>query len=486
MDAKIKNIYFIGIGGVGMSGIAIIAKNQGYNVFGSDIRKSNMTDYLSSLGIQVFIGHRSENILNCNPVPDKVIVSTAILKNNPELIEAKKHGIEIWHRAQMLDYLAKDLQTLAVAGTHGKTSTSSILATSLDCLGCDPTFLIGGIVRKYGTNAKKGAGKYCVVEADESDKSFKYINPYSVIVTNIEADHLDHYKNLDEIYKHFGLFISSTHKDGVVIVCGDDKKIVDLAKDNHKNVITYGWNNNNDALLFDYEVCGVGCKFKIKYKDQVVEVNLSQNPGKHYAANSAAAILMIESLGFTLEQASKTVSTFKGVKRRFDFIGERYGITVVDDYAHHSTEIKSTIEAATSLNYNNVHVIWQPHRYSRAKLFCEIYKEDFGEAFKNATSVAFTDVYAAGETPIPGVSGYTFLEVISKNCVKDTEIPINIYGQDNKKNSQDSSLPRLTYLPNNSLITEYVKNIAKAGDLVITMGAGNITTYAKEILNSLN
>lgn len=441
-----------------MSGIALVANAQGLKVSGSDIRRSYMTDLLEQAGIDVMIGQVAENIKD----PDVVVVSTAILDNNPEYIAAKKSGAAIWHRAQMLAYLGRNLKTLAVAGTHGKTSTSSMLASVMDLLGEDPTFLIGGVVRQYGTNARCGTGSYYVVEADESDKSFKYIDPYAAIITNIEADHLDHYSDLDEIYEKFENFIKSVKK--IAIVCGDDKKLVELAKKTGVKFATYGFDKSSDCVISNYKSKGVGCEFNITLDNKVYDCSLKQNPGKHYASNATAVLLLLNKLGFDLEKAVESMSFFAGIKRRFDLIGEESGITVVDDYAHHSTEIAATVKAANSLDFKRVHVIWQPHRYSRAKLLTEIYRDEFAHAFDGCKSVTITSVYAAGETPVPGVTGETFLNVVREDG--------------------DPKLDKYFIEHRNDIVDHMVK-ISKPGDLIITMGAGDITSKAQQILNKI-
>ena len=363
---RIKKIHFIGVGGVGMSGIASVAAKQGYEVSGSDLRKSYLTDMLHKEGVKIFIGQKAENISSVKP--DLVVVSTAIMQNNPELTAAKEAHIKIWHRAQMLAHLGDKLKTLAVAGTHGKTSTSSMLASVMDEIGADPTFLIGGVVRKYGTNAKCGKGSYYVVEADESDKSFTYLNPHAAIITNIEADHLDHYTNLDEIYEKFATFIGSLPKDGFCVVCGDDKKALQTCKDSTNNVISYGFNSTCDCVISDYSTEGVGCKFtltlpvfkntKSKRKSEVaINCKLKQNPGQHYAKNAAGVLVLLDALGYDIQKCADALANFAGIKRRFDLIGTQNDITVVDDYGHHSTEIANTVHAACSLNFNNVHVV---------------------------------------------------------------------------------------------------------------------------------
>ena len=409
-EERIKQVHFIGVGGVGMSGIARVAHDQGMQVSGSDIKESRYTKQLREAGITVFIGQKAENIPEGNPV---IVISTAILENNPELIEARRRGLEIWHRAQMLAHLGVGLDTLAVAGTHGKTTTSSMLASALDALGADPTFLIGGIVRAYGTNAHSGTGDHYVVEADESDKSFTYLSPKAVLVTNIEADHLDHYKDLDEIYDKFHDFMGLVPEDGVIVACGEEPHVVEIARSEGRRMYTYGFSEGCDVRITSYEPHGIGSRYTAVMPDGTqVEGTIKQNPGRHNVLNATGVITLLWALGFDAAKVAQALSGFAGVRRRFDLVGEVGGVTVVDDYAHHPTEIAATISAAAGLGYKHVHVLFQPHRYSRAPLFTQVLHDEFGAAFDKADSVTFMDVYPAGEAPVPGVSGKTFLNVV--------------------------------------------------------------------------
>lgn len=461
---QIKKIHFIGIGGVGMSGIAHVACEQGIEVSGSDLKESRYTKQLREIGVQIFIGQKAQNILEVNP--DVVVVSTAILDNNPELIQAKESGIEIWHRAKMLSELGKGKKTLAVAGTHGKTTTSSMLASTIDALGYDPTFLIGGIVRVYNSNAHSGKGEYYVVEADESDKSFTYLDPASVLVTNIEADHLDHYENLEEIYSLFFDFMSSVPDTGCCVVCGDDEELVKVARSTGKKVYTYGSSESCDSVVFDYITEGVSTKFSVKLPDGTVcSCGIKQNPGFHNALNAAGVLTLLWSEGIDIKNAAEKLADFSGVKRRFDLVGKVNGITVVDDYAHHPTEIAATIKAACALDFNHVHVIFQPHRYSRVKLFTEVLKDEFSHAFDEADRLTFMDVYPAGEMPVPGVSGAIFLQTV-------LESPAH---------------PKVAeYVAKRMEVVEHVAAQLTEGDLVITMGAGDVTAIGPELIAYLN
>lgn len=462
-ENRINNVHFIGIGGVGMSGIARVAKEQGMEVSGSDLRESRYTQQLREAGVKVFIGQRAANLEGLEP--DVVVVSTAILENNPELIEAKNRNIPIWHRAKMLAALGVGHDTLAVAGTHGKTTTSSMLASVLDAMGYDPTFLIGGIVRAYGSNAHCGKGDYYVVEADESDKSFTYLDPTSVLITNIEADHLDHYSGLDEIYQLFGDFMSSVHEDGCCVVCGEDAGLVEAARKTGKKVLTYGFSDGCDTVVSNYETHGVSVTFTVTLPDgTALACRIKQNPGRHNALNAAGVLTLLMTRGVDMEKAAEALSEFSGVRRRFDLVGEADGVTILDDYAHHPTEIAATIAAAKELDFKRVCVVFQPHRYSRIRLFTEVLKDEFGKAFDQADMVTFMDVYPAGETPVPGVSGKTFMQPL----------------YDNPEHPAD-----LNYVSRRMQVVPFLLEKLQPGDLIITMGAGDVTSIGPELLAAL-
>ena len=460
-EERIKQVHFIGVGGVGMSGIARVAHDQGMQVSGSDIKESRYTKQLREAGITVFIGQKAENIPEGDPV---VVISTAILENNPELIEARRRGLEIWHRAQMLAHLGVGLDTLAVAGTHGKTTTSSMLASALDALGADPTFLIGGIVRAYGTNAHSGTGDHYFVEADESDKSFTYLSPKAVLVTNIEADHLDHYKDLDEIYDKFHDFMGLVPEDGVIVACGDEPHVVEIARSEGRRMYTYGFNEGCDVRITSYEPHGIGSRYTAVMPDGTqVEGAIKQNPGRHNVLNATGVVTLLWALGFDAAKVAQALSGFAGVRRRFDLVGEVGGVTVVDDYAHHPTEIAATISAAAGLGYKHVHVLFQPHRYSRAPLFTQVLHDEFGAAFDKADSVTFMDVYPAGEAPVPGVSGKTFLNVVLEH----------------------EGHPQADFVAHRVDVVPHLMDKLQPGDLVITMGAGDVTAMGPQIIDAL-
>ncbi len=461
-DKPLTRLHFIGIGGVGMSGIARVAHDQGIKVSGSDLKESRYTKQLREAGIDVFIGHSPDNIPAGDPV---VVVSTAILDNNPEYRAAKERGLQLWHRAQMLARLGEGLETLAVAGTHGKTTTSSMLASTLHEMGEDPTFLIGGIVRSFGTNAHSGTGSAYVVEADESDKSFRHLSPSAVLVTNIEADHLDHYRDLDEIYEKFSAFIASVpERGGVVVVCGEDPALVRIARAAGRTLFTYGFGADCDIVVRGFAAEGVGSRFLVQLPDgQAVSVSLRQNPGIHNALNAAGVVGLLWAKGFDPVAAASALSTFAGVRRRFDLVGKADGVTIVDDYAHHPTEIAATIKAASGLGYNRIHVVFQPHRYSRVGLFTDVLRDEFACAFDDADLLTFMDVYSAGEAPVPGVSGKTFLSVVLDH----------------------EGCPEAHYVPRRIELAGALAAQARPGDLIITMGAGDVTAVGPELLDVL-
>lgn len=461
MSSISDTLHFIGIGGVGMSGIASVAAAQGMRVSGSDMKSSRYTKRLADEGVDVAIGHDAANIPEGNPT---VVVSTAILPNNPELQEAKRRNLNIIHRAQMLARLGQGLKTLAVAGTHGKTTTSSMLASVLDAMELDPTFLIGGTVRAYNSNAHSGKGEYYVVEADESDKSFTWLNPAAAIITNIEADHLDHYSDIDEIYYQFSQFISSVSNDGPIVVWAADEKLVDTARQSAENVITYGFDENADSRVIEWQSMGIGSTFKLRLPSgKIVESAIKQNPGVHNVLNGAAVLTLIDALGLDVNAAATALADFAGVKRRFDLVGVNSGVTVVDDYGHHPTEIAATVRAAKELDFNRIHVVFQPHRYSRAPLFTEVLRDEFASAFDAADTVTFMDVFSAGETPIPGVTGKTFLNVVLEH----------------------EGHPEATYVPRRINVAPTMAAMAQPGDLIITMGAGDVTEIGPLILQEL-
>ena len=459
MSSSPRKIHFIGIGGVGMSGIALVAHQRGLQVTGSDMKESRMVLQLREAGIKVFVGHDAANI---GPDVDTVVISTAIPERNPELAYAREHGIDVWHRSHMLAYLGEGKKTLACAGTHGKTTTSSMMATMVDGMGLDPSFLIGGTVQAYDTNAKCGEGEYYIVEADESDGSFVHLSPYAALITNIEADHLDHYGTIDAIYDAFHDFLSLLPAEGAAVVCADDPKLAEIAAGTGKRYYTYGEAGNPNAQS-TFKVtgrAGIGSAFTVTFPDgAMVDATIPRSPGRHNVLNACGVLTVAWALGLDVEAAAKALSTFGGVKRRFDLVGEAGGVTIVDDYAHHPTEIKATLAAASKLDFNHVHVLFQPHRYSRTESLARM----FGDAFDDASSVTMMDVYAAGEAPIPGVSGMTLIDSIMSHKHRSN----------------------LAWMPHRPEVVPYLMTKLKPGDLLITMGAGDVTAMGPQVLAAL-
>lgn len=450
------NVYahFIGVGGAGMSGIAKVAHDRGIRVTGSDLKESRYTRMLLDAGIEVHVGHDAMNLGD----PEVVVVSTAIPESNPELAAAKQRGLEIWPRAKMLAHLAGDLSTVAVAGTHGKTTTSAMIATMLGEMGEAPTFLVGGEVSAYGTNAACGEGAHYVVEADESDGSFMFLDPQVALVTNIEADHLDHYGSVARMEETFHEFMEKVPADGTLIVCADDASLLAAVADHSARILTYG---ESDVADVRFEIVGregLGSTFTVHTSTGSADGSISV-PGKHMVSNATAAVATALALGLDLAEATAAVSTFGGVRRRFDHVGTVDEVVVVDDYAHHPTEVRATLEAARSVGYERVWVIFQPHRFSRTQVLAS----DFGSAFGDADKIVLMDVYSAGETPIPGVSGKTVVE--------------SLLDHDGRA--------QVAYLPHRADVAEFIAGRVSPGDLVMTMGAGDVTTVGPEIVRAL-
>jgi UDP-N-acetylmuramate--alanine ligase len=447
--------HFIGIGGAGMSGIAKVLHDRGLLVSGSDLRESRYSQTLRDEGIPVAIGHDVSNLGN----PEVVVVSSAIPDTNPEVVEARKRGLPVWPRAKMLARLAEDRHTIAIAGTHGKTTTSSMVATMLAGMALDPTYLIGGEVCAFGTNAACGGGEHYVVEADESDGSFLYLDPFVSVITNIEADHLDHYGTLAAVEETFERFAARTLEGGGVVVCADDERAVDIARRSAASVITYGCAEDADVRCTALRSHGSGHVFTVMTPDGLSCEASIDVPGTHNVLNATAALAVAHTLRLDVRAAAEALAGFAGVRRRFDLIGEAGGVRVVDDYAHHPTEVRATLTAARSTGAERVWVVFQPHRYSRT----EALAAEFGAAFAEADRVILMEVYSAGETPIPGVTGKTLVEEVLLSEPRS----------------------RVSYLPHRSDIPVFLSRYSRDGDLVITMGAGDVTALGPEILRAL-
>ncbi len=449
--------HFIGVGGAGMSGIARVLHDRGVSVTGSDLKESRYARSLAEAGMPVTIGHTAENLGD----PEVVVISSAIPESNPELAEARRRGIEVWPRAKMLAHVGRDSLTLAVAGTHGKTTTSSMLTTVVAGLGLDPTFLIGGELNDMGANARCGSGRYYVVEADESDGSFLYLDPHLAIVTNVEADHLDHYSGIDEVVSTFGEFLGNIAEDGVAVVCADDARLPDLAHAHCAGrTVTYGAGEAAEVRCSALVREGFGHRFEVQFPDGTTISARISVPGEHMVLNATGVLAAVWALGLDVVSAVEPLASFTGVHRRFEHIDKVGGVTVVDDYAHHPTEVRATLAAARGTGFERLWVVFQPHRYSRTEAF----GDDFGAAFGDADRVVLMDVYSAGETPIPGVSGKTVLDAL---LVSDPRAMV-------------------AYFPHRGDIATYVADRARPGDLVMTMGAGDVTAMSGELVRALH
>jgi UDP-N-acetylmuramate--alanine ligase len=452
---KARSAHFIGIGGAGMSAVARVFHDQGGVVTGSDLKRSRYSEQLEDAGITVFVGHDASQVGD----PDVVVVSSAITQANPEYAEAVRKGLPIWQRARMLAELAGDKKTVAVAGTHGKTTTSTMLAVALSGLGEDPTYLIGGQSKDLGSNSGSGAGPYYVVEADESDGSFLQLSPWLAMITNIEADHLDFYDGIEHVERTFVQFLAKVAPGGVAVVCADDARAARLASACDCRIVTYGVAEGADVQVLSVQPEGLGSHYRIRMPDgHIVESRLPV-PGAHMAENLAGVLACVHALGLDPDGAAERLATFSGVRRRFDILGEVDGVHVVDDYAHHPTEVAATLAGAQDVGFDRVWAIFQPHRFSRT----EALSREFGHAFGDADRVVLMDVYSAGETPIPGVSGKTLV-----NAVLDNE-------------------PRkgLAYFPHRAEIVGYIADRVRGGDLVMTMGAGDVNMVGGELVREL-
>ncbi|MBO8159323.1 UDP-N-acetylmuramate--L-alanine ligase [Thermosyntropha sp.] len=447
-------IHMVGIGGAGMSGIAQILFEQGFKVTGSDLQVNGTVTRLKEMGIEVFQGHSSVNL---KEGVDLLVISSAVPQDNSEVQMALKRNIPVLKRGQMLASLVNKQKGIAVAGAHGKTTTTSMIYWILNKCGLDPTFIVGGELQDNHMNAKLGKGEYFIVEADESDASFLEILPYIAVVTNIEDDHLDYYKSLENIKKAFAQFINQIKPDGFVVLYGEDQYISEIREDTKVKTITYGERPDNDYYIRNWEQKDTGSVFDIyKSKWYLGKVELSV-PGKHNALNAAAAIAVTLEIGLNFEEVAKAIKTFHGAKRRFQIKGEKMGILVVDDYAHHPTEIKATLRTALNLQRGRVIAVFQPHRYTRT----EKLGKELGEAFSDCDLALFTEVYAAGEKPIPGIDGKVVYEsALAAGC-------------------------NAVYLDSFVKIKNYLLENTKKGDLIITIGAGDIWKIGEEFLSEL-
>jgi len=415
MNGKKIHIHFIGIGGSGMSGLALILLDSGYKVSGSDIASSKITSRLTDKGAIIFKGHNENNVENA----DLVVISSAIHESNPEIKGAKNRKITMIKRAEMLARIMDNKYGIAVAGTHGKSTTASMISLLLEKGGFDPTVVVGGELNNFKNNAKLGKGNHIVVEADESDGSFLELNPRMAVVTNIEDDHLDHYGNMENILKDFKKFIDKVPNNGQVILCKDCDNTKGLAKQCRRNYISYGIFTEADLMAKDIELDKLNSKSKIYWHGEKIGELYLKVAGYHNILNALAAIAVARELGINFMEIAKILETFQGVHRRMEIIANLDDkILILDDYAHHPTEIKATLSALKSgWQDRRIIAVFQPHRYSRTKLLAE----KFGKAFFDADCVIINDIYSANELPITGINGETIFKEVNKSNHKNVK-----------------------------------------------------------------
>jgi UDP-N-acetylmuramate--alanine ligase len=451
MFQKIQKLHFVGIGGIGMSGIAELLLNLGYCVSGSDAKRSALTDRLGALGGIIHIGHRPENVGDANVV----VISSAVRPDNVEVVEAKSRQIPVIPRAEMLAELMRLKYGIAIAGAHGKTSTTSMVATVLVRGGFDPTVVIGGRLNAFGSNAKLGKGDFLVAEADESDGSFLKLSPTIAVVTNIDREHLDHYANLEEIQSAFAAFVNKVPFYGTAILCLDSANVRTIVPHIQRRILTYGTNEQADLKAAQIEYRNFGVCYQAHYHGNYLGVIRLRVPGQHSVLNSLAAIAIGLELDIPFAGIAEALEAFQNADRRFQVKGETRNILVVDDYGHHPTEIMATLSAARHSCKRRIVAAFQPHRYTRTKALAE----EFAAAFSQADAVVVVPIYAAGEDPIPGVTGEMLAGLIEKTGHRE-----------------------VAYAPDFESAVVILRDRLRAGDLLITLGAGDIWKIGEQLL----
>jgi UDP-N-acetylmuramate--alanine ligase len=446
-----KRIHLIGIGGIGMSGIAEVLLTLGYSVSGSDLKLSALTDRLQNAGAEIFEGHKAEQIHGAHVV----VISSAVRRDNPEVLEALRRKVPVIPRAEMLAELMRLKYGIAIAGAHGKTTTTSMTASVLAAAGLDPTFVVGGRVNHVGSTARLGRGQYMVVEADESDRTFLLLAPVVAVVTTIDREHLDTYASLAEIQEIFTQFVNRVPFFGAVVLCLDEPNVQAIIPHVKRPVITYGTSSQADLIINEVELQGLESIFRLNYRgEDLGKFHLNGPPGIHHVRNAAAAAAVGLYLNVPADLIRAGLEEFAGVGRRFEVKGVINQVTVIDDYGHHPSEIRATLEAARLCGYDRILVLFQPHRYTRTKHLWD----DFCSAFNQADMVALMDIYAAGESPIPGVTGQALADAIRaaghKNIVFHSSMQAGI---------------------------EELLRAAHPGDAILTIGAGNVSRASGEL-----
>ena len=453
MLGRTRHAHFVGIGGIGMSGIAELLLNLGFGVSGSDARATELTARLGSLGATVHEGHAAAYVGET----DVVVISAAVRADNPEVVEAQRRGIPVIARAEMLAELMRLKFSIAVAGAHGKTTTTSMIAVVLERAGLDPTAVIGGRLSAFGSNARLGRGEYLVTEADESDRSFLMLWPTLAVITNIDHEHMESYGSFDSLCDAFQEFANRTPFYGGVVACADDPHVAALLPHLRRRAMTYGIDREADVMARGVELGPFGVRATVCRGDEVLGPLSLQVPGRHNLLNALAAVSVALTLGVAYADIAAGLASFQGAERRFQRCGEAGGVLVIDDYGHHPTEIRAVLAAAQSALDRRVLVLFQPHRYTRTAHLME----EFGSAFLGADEVVLTDIYAAGEDPIPGVTVEALAASMLRAGVRVTVV-----------RSLVEAVPQIVKL-------------ARPGDAIITMGAGSVGSVPPRVLDAL-
>ena len=458
MFAKIQRIHFVGIGGIGMSGIAEVLLTLGYKVSGSDLRASSVTERLAELGAIIFTGHQAENVTGA----EVVVTSSAISRANPEVAAAHAQHIPVIARAEMLAELMRLKYGIAVAGMHGKTTTTSMLAAVLAAGGLDPTVVVGGRVDALGSNARLGKSQYLVAEADESDRSFLKLSPILAVVTNIDREHMDCYRDMADVEQAFIDFVDRVPFYGMVLLCHDDERLRGLLPRLARRAITYGAGEGSDFRILHSKTQCSSTKhyshFEVEYKGKSLGDFHLQVPGQHNVLNATAAVAVGIGLDIDAGKIREGLENFAGVDRRFQLRGRVGGVSVIDDYGHHPTEIRATLAAARQCRFERVHVVFQPHRYTRTRDLLE----QFGTAFSDADSLLVLDIYPASEAPIPGITGERVAEAVRNLGAKNAR-----------------------YVSSFEEAARCVAELARPGEMILTLGAGNISQLGAQVLEQL-
>src|ERR1700733_13063047 len=460
MFAKIQRIHFVGIGGIGMSGIAEVLLNLGYKISGSDLKSSVVTQRLASLGAQTFEGHQAANIIGA----DVVVTSSAISIDNPEVVEARHLHIPVIQRAEMLAELMRLKYGIAIAGMHGKTTTTSMVAAVLAAGGLDPTVVVGGRVDAMGSNARLGKSQYLGAEADESDRSFLKLSPILAVVTNIDREHMDCYRNMRDVKRAFLDFMDRVPFYGMVVVCNDDPLLRRMLPQIQRRTVTYGTRRGSDFhIKLGESVLNPGeyrpvSPFQVTFEQKPLGEFRLHVPGVHNVLNATAAIAVGVGLDINVEQIRAALENFRGVDRRFQLRGAAAGVSVIDDYGHHPTEVRATLAAARQCGFRRIHVVFQPHRYTRTQLLID----EFATAFHDADTLFILDIYAASESPIEGITGEALAGRI-----------------------QDAGQRETRYAASFAEAAEAVAAAAQEGDMVLTLGAGSVSQLGPMILQKL-